>query len=394
MNFTKLKEFLDRMAATRTPGCAVTVYKDNQKVYEYAAGFSSLETHKKLKGDELFFIYSCSKIATVTAAAQLLERGRFLLSDPLYEYIPEYKNMKIKQPDGSIVEAKKAITIGDLFSMTAGFNYNCSCQSIIRCRDFTDGAVDNVSFARCMASEPLNFEPGEKFQYSLCHDILSGLVSLLTGMPFRDYVKENIFEPLDIKDTYYHANEKILERMAEQYKFVPTESDGNFDLVEAQRSGNAQNGHFENVGKRNSFELGSEFDSGGAGIITSVGEYAKLMSALACNGMGATGNRILSSKTVDLIKTNRLNSEQIKTYNWKQLIGYGYGLGVRTHIDKAVSGSLANLGEFGWGGAAGATAIMDTDERLGVFFVQHTLNPREEYYQPLLRNIVYACLDD
>ena len=88
-----------------------------------------------------------------------------------------------------------------------------------------------------------------------------------------------------------------------------------------------------------------------------------------------------------------MNETQLNDMSWSQLRGYGYGLGVRTHIDKAKSRSIANLGEFGWGGAAGSTAIMDTEERLGVFFVQHTLAPREEWYQPRLRNVVYACLE-
>ena len=124
-----------------------------------------------------------------------------------------------------------------------------------------------------------------------------------------------------------------------------------------------------------------------------MGDYAKLTAALANNGLGLTGERILSAASLNLMKTNRLGEAQLRDFNWKQLSGYGYGLGVRTHIDKAKSGSVSNIGEFGWGGAAGATVIVDTEAKLGVFFVQHTLNPREEWYQPRLRNVVYSCID-
>ena len=93
------------------------------------------------------------------------------------------------------------------------------------------------------------------------------------------------------------------------------------------------------------------------------------------------------------MKEDQLNEVQKKDFNWKQLTGYSYGLGVRTLTDKALAGSVGNVGEFGWGGAAGSTALVDTETGLAVFYVQHTLNPREEYYQPRLRNVVYSCLD-
>ena len=93
------------------------------------------------------------------------------------------------------------------------------------------------------------------------------------------------------------------------------------------------------------------------------------------------------------MKTNSLNEQQIKSLNWPQLVGYGYGYGARTMIDKSVGGSIGSVGEFGWGGAAGATALIDTDYNLGVFYSHHMKNPREDYYQPRLRNVIYACLN-
>jgi len=139
--------------------------------------------------------------------------------------------------------------------------------------------------------------------------------------------------------------------------------------------------------------FGEEYDSGGAGIITNVTDYAKLMAALAGFGLSANGERILSAQSVELMRTNQLTPEQMKDYNWRQCAGCGYGLGVRTHMDPAKSGLVCSIGEFGWGGAAGATAIVDPSRQLGVFYAQHCLSPREEYYQPRLRNVVYTCLD-
>ena len=146
------------------------------------------------------------------------------------------------------------------------------------------------------------------------------------------------------------------------------------------------------VGKKVSLVFGSRYDSGGAGITTSVSDYSKFASALACGGVGATGERIISPASIELMRTNQLSQEQKVSFNWSQLRGYGYGLGVRTMTDKALGGSIGSIGEFGWGGAAGATVLCDPSLKLSVFYTHHMLNPQEEYYQPRLRNVIYSCL--
>ena len=152
-------------------------------------------------------------------------------------------------------------------------------------------------------------------------------------------------------------------------------------------------GALVNRGLGRSDDFGPEYESGGGGIVSSVNEYSKFCAALANGGLGLTGERILSSATVELMRVNQLTTpELLKNFNWKQLKGYGYGLGVRTLIDKAASGSTGDLGEFGWGGAAGATVLIDPERRLSMFYAHHMLNPQEEYYQPRIRNVLYACL--
>lgn len=393
MDFSNVKAFLDYMVENRTPSSAVVIYYGGEKVYSYATGYADLESKKPFTGTEHVNIYSCSKVTTVTAAAQLLEKGLFLMNDPLYAYIPEYKHMTVKDKNGDIRDAIRPITVGDLFSMTAGFNYDLNCPSIKNAREITGGKCDTLTVIRELAKEPLSFDPGEHWQYSLCHDVLAGLVEAVSGMKFRDYVKKNIFEPLGMDKSVYHHTPEILENMASQYSFVPKGQSSNFDIVEAQKYGKSNDGTFVNVGKRVSHVLGEEYDSGGAGITTTVDDYAKLAAALAGGGKGVNGERILSANTVELMKVDRLTPAQHKDYNWSALAGYGYGMGVRTHIDQAKSGSIASLGEFGWGGAAGASFYADTKSNLGVFFVQHCLNPREEWYQPRLKNIIYSCLD-
>ena len=384
MNFEYMKNFMDSLTEWIIPGNSVVIYKDGKKVFEYSSGYSDLEKKIKKTGKEQLYIYSCSKVATVTAALQLYEQGKFLLSDPLYEYLPEFKKMYVKDGD-RIKAAENPITIRDLFTMTAGLSYATNTPAFEKARKLTDGKMDTRTVIKCLAEEPLLFEPGARWNYSLCHDVLAVLAEVVSGMRFSEYMKKNIFEPLDMNNSYYHAPNDVIISPQYIYEIQDTKN-----IVELQ-----QKEHTTGVVKRaygNELVFGENYDSGGAGIITTVDDYAKFAAALANSGTGLNNNRILSSATVKLMKTNQLNEAQRKTMNWRRLRGYGYGLGVRTLIDKAESGSNSSIGEIGWGGAAGATIIADTEEKVALFYAHHMLNPQEEYYQPRLRNVLYSCL--
>ena len=384
MNFEYMKNFMDSLTEWIIPGNSVFIYKDGKKVFEYSSGYSDLEKKIKKTGKEQLYIYSCSKVATVTAALQLYEQGKFLLSDPLYEYLPEFKKMYVKDGD-RIKAAENPITIRDLFTMTAGLSYATNTPAFEKARKLTDGKMDTRTVIKCLAEEPLLFEPGARWNYSLCHDVLAVLAEVVSGMRFSEYMKKYIFEPLDMNNSYYHTPNDVIISPQYIYEIQDTKN-----IVELQ-----QKEHTSGVVKRaygNELVFGENYDSGGAGIITTVDDYAKFAAALANSGTGLNNNRILSSATVKLMKTNQLNEAQRKTMNWRRLRGYGYGLGVRTLIDKAESGSNSSIGEIGWGGAAGATIIADTEEKVALFYAHHMLNPQEEYYQPRLRNVLYSCL--
>lgn len=381
MNFDNLKHFMDDMAARYTPGNAVSVYIGGKKVYEYACGVSDIASEKPLSGDEYFNIYSCSKVATVTAAMQLVERGIIRINDPLYEYIPEYRDMYVKSESG-IKKAQKPITLGDLFAMTSGLDYEFDTGAMRAARIKTNGRMDTLEVVKCLASEPLSFEPGTHWQYSLSHDVLAGVVETVSGKKFRDYMRENIFEPLGMDKTVYHHTPEIEANMMSQYHYEP----------EQNILGKIVPEQFRDIGKPvYGYVLGEEYDSGGAGITSTVGDYVKLAAALSLGGK-YNGERILSPYSIELMKVNRLGNEQLADFNWQGLEGYGYGLGVRTHMNRALSGSLSSIGEFGWGGAAGANMFVDTNLQLAVFYVQHTMNQKDPKSEMRLRNAIYSCL--
>lgn len=386
-----MKDFMDYLTDWRMPGNAIVVYHKGKEVYRYSSGYASVETKEPMSEKKLINIWSCSKVATVVAALQLYERGRFLLDDPLYEYISEFKDMYIKDADGNLKKATKPITIRNLFTHTSGMTYNLATDNI-RASIEKNKMAPTLEIVKAIAKEPLACEPGERWGYSLSHDVLAAFVEVVSGKRFADYMKENVFEPIGAKDVYYHRTPELEKRMAEQYRYVLDDNE-NQDIVNDQIKAKCGVGHLENVGKSSvSLILGEEYDSGGAGVLTSVEDYAKLANALAMGGNAATGERILSAGTVDLMRTNQLSEEQRAPFSWTQLTGYGYGLGVRTLINKAEAGFNGICGEFGWGGAAGATILADPDNEFGYFYAHHMLNPYEEIYQPRLRNVAYACL--
>ena len=389
MDFTNLKKYMDELTAWEIPGNTIRVFKDNIEVFKYSSGYSDVKSRTNMQGDEFFNLYSCSKVALSVAVMQLVEQKKLSLDAPVYDYIPEFRDMYCRDNDGNVKKVKNPITVRHLLSMTSGFDYNLESDAIKEARKITNDKMDTVTVVKCLSKHILSFEPGERWQYGLSHDVLAGLVEIVSGMKFREYMLKNVFEPVGMKEIYYHAPESVKEKMATQYQFLTLNEAKDIDeeLIKTPDG----KGFWQTFPKKVMwFVLGEEYDCGGAGVTTNVDEYVKLAVALANNGVSSTGERILSEESVKLMKTNQLDDKQIKSCDWKQLLGYGYGLGVRTLIDKASSPS--SLGEFGWDRAAGAFFLVDTDNHLAYLYAQHMLNSRSEIIEQKLRNIVYSCL--
>ena len=393
MDFNNVKAFMDHLTSWIIPGNSIVIYKDNELVYSYQSGYADAESKTPMHGRELFNIYSCSKPLTVAAALQLYERGKFLMSDPVSWFIPEFGNVLVRESDGTLVPPKSPITMRHLFTMSAGLDYNTNAAWRAEAEAQTGGKMNTLAVVRQIAKHPLHFHPGQRWNYSLCHDVLAAAVEVISGKKFREYVKENIFDPLDMKSSRYHADETALAQMASQYRY---QTAGETDIVKLQAGlvRRDEGGIVVNAGKSNYLIFGEEYDSGGAGIITTVEDYAKFANALANGGMGKTGERILGSGTVELMRADHLATSAVETRgfcDWETHVGHTYGLGVMVMNDRAKSGSNGSLGEFSWGGAAGGTIHVDPNTHLAYFYAHHMLNPQETYYQPRLRNVVNSC---
>ncbi len=380
MNFKELEAFLDSIVQWRIPGADCAIYYKNRPVFRYSAGYADIKSKKPISADNLYNLYSASKVITCAAALQLFENGKFLMTDPLWEYLPEFREMYIKKvlDNGNVelVKAQNSITVRDLFTMTAGLTYELNTPSIKAARENAPNQSPATrEIIKAIAEDPLMFEPGTHWNYSLCHDVLGGLIEVVSGKKFSQYLKENIFDPLYMKDTGFYLSDERTARMARQYSF----NDETNTAVE--------------VSLKNVYVLGSNYESGGAGLISSVDDYIRFAAALCNKGKALNGEQILSRRTIELMKTNHLDETCMKDFNWIQLRGYGYGLGVRTMVNSAVGGSLSPVGEFGWPGAAGSYSLIDQTNELAVFYAQHLLNNQEPYVHPRLRNVIYKCLD-
>lgn len=379
MDFTPLTNFLDSLPGIGIPGVDCLVYYKHRPVYRHTAGWADVKNKREMTPDTLYNIYSLTKIATSVAALQLFEQGKFIMSDPLYEYIPEFKDMMVSEPNekGEYIPrpAKNPICIQHLLTMTAGLTYDAEMPEIKEVLEKTNGKGPTLEIAKGIAKANLAFEPGAKWNYSLCLDVLGAFIEVVSGKKLGEYIEENILKPIGMKDSGFDETPERLEKMACQYEY------------------NSETKVATEIPKDNMFRLGTEFQSGGAGIISSPNDYILFLDALTNGGVALNGEKILSRPTIDLMRTNHLDKNQLADFNWDALIGYGYGLGVRTMINKAAGGSLSSLGEFGWSGMGGCYALIDPDRELCMFYAQHMINNLEPYTNPRLRNLLYNCLD-
>ena len=374
MRFQPLKEYIDRLLESQLPWAEVMVIDRKEKVCCYRNGYCDLEKTTPVDESQIIYVFSMTKILTCLAGLQLLEKGYFQLSDPLSTYLPEFELMtaRVLHPDGQeeIQKASQPILVRDLFTMSAGFSYNLNSPAIVDAVKQTHGKLSTRQFAIALAKEPLLFEPGTRWYYSLCHDVLGALIEVVSGLRFGQYIQEHITGPLGMIDTGFMLTALQQTRLAPLYEFK-----------QGRVVRNDVNGH----------RLRTEFESGGAGLYSTVSDFALLLDAMTHGGVGANGTRIISAASLVLMRTDQLTDAMRSGFNWEHFAGYGYGLGVRTHISQSVSGSRSSLGEFGWSGAAGAFGLVDPHQQLTVMYAQHLIGGPIDH-RPL-KNIVYGCLN-
>ncbi|GFZ32244.1 serine hydrolase [Clostridium zeae] len=385
--FEKLTPLLKSFIEKGPAGCSLSVFQNRSQKYSNFVGFSDLENKTPITEDSIYRIYSMTKVVTCVAALILYEKGLFLLNDPIEEYLPEFKNSLVHRytPYGALYTslASKPITIKDLFTMSSGLTYaGDNIETARYISKIEKGFAHKSSFgekytirdfSKAIATVPLAFDPGTHWQYGYSHDILGALIEVVSNKSLSQFFKDEIFDPLEMKDTFFRIPEDKLHRLCNLYN---RSEDGILTKITNMDA---------------NYKPDAIFESGGAGLLSTLSDYSRFAQMLANEGE-LNGVKILSAKTVELMSINHLSQEQLLDFDWPYQSGYGYGLGVRVMIDKAKAGSNSSLGEFGWCGMAGTWVMIDPKEKLSAVYMQQMFPNFEAYHQPRLRNVIYGSL--
>ena len=388
MNANRLQNledlFLQEIKAGRLKGCSVMViHKGNT---EFRGEYGSD------KRDTIYRLFSMTKPVTAVAIMMLVERGLLDVEEPLSKYIPEFGNVTVMTPAGE-VPAQNVITIADCLNMTSGMVYpgDDSVSAIrlakeaerIAVREEFGEELSAVAIAKAVANVPLLFEPGTRWNYCVSADVLAGVVEIVTGMRYGEFLKRALFAPLEMNDTMYvSALGDKAERLAKVYARL---EDGVIVPIEKKQLDELAATAFTSAGT-------TTFDGGGSGLCSTLSDYAKFALMLLNNGE-YNGARFLSRKTVDFIHTDQLSDAVRETIDFEHIKGYSYSNLVRILRDTGEAKTNGSVGEYGWDGMLGTYFCIDPQEELIILYGQQILDGENKLLRRKMRNVVYSALD-
>lgn len=374
MNFEIITNYLDSLDAEGIPSIDCMIYKNHELVYRHFNGYADSAKTKTMSGNELYLMFSATKLITMTAALQLVEKKKLDLDKPVSDYLPAYADLKVRK-ENQVVPAQKVLLVRHLLSMQSGLDYDLQRSGIMRVLNEKGQQATTQELVNAFSETPLIFEPGEHFEYSLSHDVVGALIEVVSGMSLGEYFSQNIFKPLEMKDTYFAKPINKNERLVTQYMYDNEK-------------------HLSNEMELSCcYQLSENYESGGAGLISCVEDYGKFADMLACGGVSSKGIRILKEETIDLMRTNMLGQTQREDFaNNTGKVGYGYGCGVQMLLEPEKCSTKAPIGVFGWDSAAGAFIMMDPHNHIAIVYAQHVRGCDYAYstIHPMLRDLLYT----
>jgi len=368
--------------AGKLAGAVAIVKRDGQDAVLKAYGYLDVENRIPMRTDAIFRVASMSKAFTTVAALMLYEEGRFLLSDPISKWIPEFKHsvVAVPPPPGSpadvkyvTVPAKRGITIHDLMTHTAGLTYGdfSAIDDYKKANVYSwylmdhDETIGDV--VKRLAKLPLATQPGEGFDYGYGTDVLGYLVEVISGQPLDQFIEERICRPLALKDTCFYLPKEKADRLAVVYGIV------NGKLTRMEDS------------KRTDFIDGPrKLFSGGAGLVSTASDYGRFLQML-CNGGELDGVRLLSPRTVALMHVNHTGD----LFKWNTR---AFGLGFWVNEDPGKLGENIGQGAFGWGSAYYPEYAVDPKERLVMLLMMQLRPAGGENLNHRYKPVIYQAL--
>lgn len=364
-------------------GANILVIDEGQETYYNQIGLADIATNEKIKRDTIFRLYSMTKPVTAVATMILMERGEIDLMDPVYKYIPGFENQKVAV-GGGFEKVKHDVTIKELLNMTSGLLYGgdnvagTATSKVLEELDerlFTDEPMTTLELANEIGCLPLDFQPGESWNYGISADILGAVIESATDKSFGEFLKEELFEPLGMVDTGFFVPKEKQSRLAKTYE---TTEQGLLLY-----KGN-------NLGITNKMEFEPSFQSGGAGLVSTVDDYAKFATMLMNDGT-FNGKTILSKKTVEFLTTQTLDEMQYQNFrNWNSFIGHSYGNLMRVCTNPELGSGILSKGEYGWDGWLGCYFANLPEEEKTILIMMQKKDAGTTALTRKLRNIILS----
>lgn len=382
----RLQNLLDEMVETSyVAGVNLLVLQNGQEQCYFEAGYKDLLQQSPLKRDTIFFLYSMSKPITAAAIMRLMEEGKIDLLDSVSKYIPTFKNQMVAE-DNTFIPTYRELTIKDLLSMTSGLVYG-GTQTLsekkmdklfekIKSELLLPTAYTTFEVASSIGEIPLQFQPGSHWQYGTSADILGAIVEKASDTSFGSFLEANFFKPLGMTDTGFYVPEHKRHRLSKVYKKT------NNELTEF---------HENHLGISLSMTQYPAFESGGAGLVSTIDDYSKFATMLLNQGT-YDSTQILAPQTVHYMTHCHLEPHTQKDVNWDSLAGYSYGNLMRIMIDEGLAVFNGTTGEYGWDGWLGTYFMNDPVHNLTVLLMQQLTDSGTTSYTRKIRNIIASSL--
>jgi CubicO group peptidase (beta-lactamase class C family) len=358
-------------------------------VHGSVQGMADIESARPLAEDSIFRIYSMTKPLTSLALMMLVEEGRLMLDDPVHRYIPAWRDLQVyaggtMKTGWKTVPPKRPMLVIDLLRHTAGLTYGFQLNSNVDAayRQLGIGEIEKGDMTlermiELLATLPLEFSPGDWWNYSVATDVLGWLVQVVSGQAFEQFLAERIFAPLGMVDTGFHVREGQGHRLATCYQ--PTPKGGLTVQDQAETS---------------SFLKPPSFVSGGGGLVSTAADYLRFAEALR-NGTP----RLVGRKTLELMTANHLPGGKdlpaLSRSNFSEAayegVGFGLGFATTTNVHKTMV--AGNDGDYFWGGAASTFFWIDPAEEMVVLFLTQLIPSSTYPVRRQLRSMVYAAVE-
>ncbi|HYM21802.1 MAG TPA: serine hydrolase domain-containing protein [Vicinamibacterales bacterium] len=374
----RLDAAMSKIVADKQVVGLVTLLERHGKIVDFNAyGERNVASPEPLQKDAIFRIYSMTKPVTGVAMMMLYEEGKWHLDDPVARYIPEFSKLKVyvgKNEDGTpkLEDARRSMTMRELMTHTAGLGYVLNPNNPVD-RMVIDAGVLNAAAPLSKMIDglgriPLLAQPGTRWSYSIAVDVQGYLIEKFSGMPFADFARTRIFEPLGMKDTAFYVPKEKLARFSE----VHTGSGASL-AIDTNRP------------EPTAVPLGP---SGGGGLFSTAPDYARFCEMLLQGGQ-LNGVRLLAPRTVEMMRTNHVNPDPLKT----MAPGTGWGMDFQVVMDAAAAGDAVPNGTFSWFGIAGTWFWIDpVDDLAFVGMVGHQNLQTTRPIHALTRSLVYGAV--